>query len=318
MDNVTQDVRNIVSYQGRVYQTSAARIRIPEVDQYLSELGRIVLAAASKQGINDKSNRDSERLDIYDRFDVYLLHEALPNAATHGDDFATVTTALFLSADSHEELIGVLCHEFGHIYKGHSVRKRFKIRQEYDKTTALAALAGAVAGAAGTGMDLPIAVIRARTQWLATYQPFDKNDEFEADDYGLTIYLSTGLDPTYYDDFFERSVRNFGDTASPTHPVTSERIHRIRARLDAMKPQQGQQNNIQMDTTPLKDCQARVAVYLIEMHQRQTLFAQSFVNSHLNQLGHTTYPIDACGPLDVPEAICYQQLNASIDRHYPR
>lgn len=307
-----QDVVNISAYQERLVSGGAYRVRLPEVDGYLDDLARRVLDSARELSKRDKSQPGGNVYNVYNRFSVYLVHEDAPNAFTYGTNFACVTTSLLLDADTPEEIVGVLGHEFGHIYSEHSTRRRLKIRQEADKTVALSALAGGIGGLTGSGMQLPLAVIRARQQYLASYNPFERADEFTADACGLEVYLNMGLAPERFDDALERSLRAFGEGGGTTHPRNSARLKAIAAQVQS-HPMTATRS--ELDRDQLRRIQHLLAVELFRLSDRRTLVAFSAVNQSLRAQGYLVYPADACGVFDVDPAILNSRITAAAIRH---
>ncbi len=234
-NEVVRNVNAIDSYDHR----SPAVVRDPVVDGYIDTLGEGVLAAALRYAedscqFRGQSKRKSSALYPYDEFEVRVVHSEYANATTPGDNVARLSSAFVLQAGSAEEICAVLCHEMGHLMHQHAFEERMRFHTQEFQSNTLIAL-GAVVDVAAIALGSPVigspatgAAMNSKAQRRAEYSPFEKTDEFEADEVGYHIYREMGLDPFYYDDFLMRTMTEYGDTGSPSHPKPSERVERIR------------------------------------------------------------------------------------------
>ncbi len=212
---------------GNRLAVTKSRINDPMVDRYFAELGAMVLASGRRlDRVDDPAFEPDPLLDIYDRFDVNTIHDTAPNAFVSGDDFATVNSALIIQAESAEELVMVLGHEFGHLRHGHMVKTMNRLQVGLVASVVASELAESAAK--GTSSERRQAGEEAAATAMAVCMPHTPEAEFESDDTGVAIMVDLGLDLQYADDFFARMLRQYGD-ASGSHPKPSDRIARIQA-----------------------------------------------------------------------------------------
>jgi beta-barrel assembly-enhancing protease len=170
-------------------------------------------------------------------FDYYFFAVRDPqlNAFALPGGFIAVHSALLLAAQSEAELASVLSHEIGHVVQRHIARSLGQQRQDALIPLAaiiLAALASKAGGDAAMGVFLG-------GQGLAIQRQlnFSRDAEREADRIGFQIMGAAGFDTTGMVAFFQRlqvASRSYSDTVPAylqTHPLTSERIADIQARI---------------------------------------------------------------------------------------
>jgi predicted Zn-dependent protease len=267
-------VRALVDSEEHHLRRSAAVIRDAEVDGYLDGLARSVLMAAREhEEVDDDRRRRDGPIDVYDEFDVKLMHSADLNAWVYGDDFTCITSNLVLHAEKPEELVAVLCHEFAHLHEEHLVEAK---EREYGHMFLgdLIEAAGQIADVAAYMFEVNIKVSdltnMAAAEHRASFDPARPKDEFEADQYGLELYGAMGLDLDLYDDLFERLVAHYGDRGSATHPRLSERIKRMRAtQAKLARRQQGPPRKLDLDA--FHATQDRLRLVLAEAERSGTL-----------------------------------------------
>jgi len=103
-------------------------INNPECRAWLTERGDELLVAARELNKTEEY-RPKPPLHVYSRFTVYAVPSALLNAGTPGDDYAYVCAATILAAETPEEVVAVMAHEFGHIRLEH-LADRFEKKRE--------------------------------------------------------------------------------------------------------------------------------------------------------------------------------------------
>ena len=196
----------------------------PTVTDYLNNFGAILLAA------NPEASSDA----AYDLFFFSVRDPAL-NAFALPGGFIGAHSGLVIAAQSESELAGVLAHEIGHVSQRHIARMVGSQRQD-----ALLPIAGLLLAvlAARSSPDLASAAILGSSGLSAQRQlGFSRDAEREADRIGLQILRNAGFEVTGMVDFFGRlqaASRNANDKAPSylrTHPVTTERIADIEARI---------------------------------------------------------------------------------------
>ncbi|HEX5344053.1 MAG TPA: M48 family metalloprotease [Duganella sp.] len=170
----------------------------------------------------------------YDYF-FFVVRDPQLNAFALPGGFIAVHSALLLQAQTESELASVLGHEIGHVVQRHIARSIGQQKQDALIPLAamiLAALASRQGGDAAMGVFLG-------GQGLAIQRQlnFGRDAEREADRIGFQIMGEAGFDTSGMVAFFQQmqnSTRNYSDLVPAwllTHPLTSERIADIQARI---------------------------------------------------------------------------------------
>lgn len=150
-------------------QTAGNRIRDPKVTAYVENL------TCRIAGPHCKNIR------------VYVMRKAAFNASMWPNGMMDVWTGLLLRARNEAQVAAVIGHEVGHYLRRHSVQR---MRNIIDSTNAMVfvqfALAGAGAGAAGDILTLAV---------HGSIASFSRDNEREADGYGLLLMRKAGYDP---------------------------------------------------------------------------------------------------------------------------
>jgi len=136
--------------------------------------------------------------------------------------FLYVYTGLLLAADNEAELAGILAHEIGHVVGRHSANQ-------------LATQLGLnilVSLALGENSE-ELASLAAQAGTSGALARFSRDDEREADAFGVKYTIAAGYDPRGLLTFFEKLKKLEGRRQSglesllSSHPATQERIDRI-------------------------------------------------------------------------------------------
>jgi predicted Zn-dependent protease len=180
----------------------------------------------------------------YDYF-FFVVRDPQLNAFALPGGFIAVHSALLLQAQSESELASVLGHEVGHVVQRHIARSIGQ--QKQDALIPLAAMILAALTARQGGGDAAMGVFLGG-QGLAIQRQlnFGRDAEREADRIGFQIMGEAGFDPSGMVAFFQQmqaSTRNYSDLVPAwllTHPLTSERIADIQARIRAQPYKQRQ------------------------------------------------------------------------------
>ncbi|NUU00445.1 M48 family metalloprotease [Herbaspirillum robiniae] len=170
-------------------------------------------------------------------FQFFMVRDPMLNAFALPGGFIGVNSGLVLAAQSESELAGVLSHEIGHVAQRHIARMLGQ--QKQNSMIQLAAIVlGALAGISKAGGDAAMATMMGGTGVAIQRQlNFSRDAEREADRIGLQIMRDGGYDPSGMVTFFGRlqaASRNYSDVVPPylmTHPLTTERIADIEARI---------------------------------------------------------------------------------------
>jgi predicted Zn-dependent protease len=195
--------------------------------EYLNTFGSNLVA--SFPGARGETNAD---------FYFFAVRDQQLNAFALPGGFIGVHSGLLLAAQTESELASVLGHEIGHVSQRHIARMIGQ--QKQDALIPLAALVLAALAARGSG-DAAMGVL-AGGQGLAIQRQlnFGRDAEREADRIGFQIMSQGGYDASGMVAFFGRmqtASRLYSDLLPAylrSHPLTSERISDIQARIRDM------------------------------------------------------------------------------------
>ena len=160
----------------------------------------------------------SDRSDIPYTFQV--VDDSSINAFATMGGFVYINTGLISTADNEAELASVIGHEIGHIVGRHSIKQM--------RETAIAQGVLSTAGL-DTSQAVQIGVE------LALTRPNSRQDELEADHFGLENLKKAGYAPVGMLSFMQKLLAAGGSTPSflSTHPATSERIKLLQQDIDS-------------------------------------------------------------------------------------
>ena len=195
--------------------------------EYLNNFGSSLVAAYP--GARGETGAD---------FYFFAVRDPMLNAFALPGGFIAVHSALLIAAQNESELASVLSHEIGHVTQRHIARMIGQ--QKQDALMPLAAMILA-ALASKAGPDAAIGVFMGG-QGLAIQRQlnFSRDAEREADRVGFQIMGAAGYDTSGMVGFFQRlqsATRVYSDLTPPwlmSHPLTTERIADIRARIRDM------------------------------------------------------------------------------------
>ncbi|WP_414713134.1 M48 family metalloprotease [Sphingopyxis sp.] len=167
---------------------------------------------------------------------VHLLGDRSINAFVAGSQDIYVFSGLIETADSAEEVQGVLAHELGHIMGGHAIRSSEGMKA-VTGISLLSLLLGAAAIAAGGG-DAGMGIMMAGQQAaLGKYLAFSRTQEATADAAGAQYLSKAGISGRGSLAFFKKlqnlefryGVKQDDDQAyGRTHPMSGDRIQALR------------------------------------------------------------------------------------------
>lgn len=192
----------------RSYATSALRLKDPELENYVKS----VLCRLSESYCADLR--------------VYILEQPYFNAAMWPNGMMAVWTGLLLRAENEAQLAFVLGHEMGHYIRRHTLQRMVEIRNQGD-ILAFVNLGLAVAGLGSAGYLTTAAVV-------ANLMSFSRENEREADEFGVQFALDAGYDPGEGVALWqlikaeeEALERDEPSIFFATHPAIDERIANI-------------------------------------------------------------------------------------------
>lgn len=176
------------------------------------------------QVVGDRIVQASDRQDI--AYHVAVIDKNEVNAFSLPGGYVYVYTELMKTADDEAELAAVIAHEVGHVAARHSTER---LTAEYGYQF----IAGLVLG------ENPNAAAKLVSDLAATggFLKYSRDDEYEADLLGAKYVHAAGYDPQAVVDFLEKlqaleaSEPTKFETWLMTHPVTSDRLARVRAEV---------------------------------------------------------------------------------------
>jgi predicted Zn-dependent protease len=197
--------------------------------EYLNDFGNALVEA--RPGARGETSFD---------YTFFAVRDTQLNAFALPGGFIAVHSALLLAAQTESELASVMSHEIGHVAQRHIARMLGQQRQ--DALIPLAALVlAALASQVHGGGDAALGVFAAG-QGLAMQRQlnFSRDAEREADRIGFQIMDDAGFETTGMVAFFGRmqtASRSYSDLTPSyllSHPLTTERIADIQARIREM------------------------------------------------------------------------------------
>jgi len=198
-------------------------LTMDRAEERLKTSGRLVKAPALNAYVRDLTCRLAGPYckDIR----VYILHVPYFNASMAPNGAMQLWTGALLRVQNEAQLATILSHEIGHYLRRHSLQR---YRAIIDQSGALLVfqLATAVAGA-------PIAGDIATLAILANLQSFSRDQEREADGYGLHLMYEQNYDPNEAHKIWDRLIAEVEATKDEdkkkrnpfyaSHPTSEER-----------------------------------------------------------------------------------------------
>jgi len=172
--------------------------------------------------------------------EVVLINDSSINAFVAGGQAIYVHTGLINTAETANEVQGVLAHELGHITAGHAVRfdERTKVANNISLLSLILGVGAVLAGAGDAGMGILAAGQQAA---MGSFLSFNRDQEAATDLAGARYLSGAGISGKGMVTFFEklrgneiRAGYSQADEAaySRTHPLTGDRIQVLRGLLD--------------------------------------------------------------------------------------
>jgi predicted Zn-dependent protease len=201
------EVQQAVQQFGGLYQA-------PELERYIASLGNLLVQTTKLAG---------------QPFTFGVLDSPIVNAFSLPGGYVFVTRGLLALANSEAEAAGVIGHEIGHITANHAAHRQTRSVIAQLGAGVIGALLGsqAIGQALGAGAALYV-------------QKYSRDQEFEADELGVTYMSRAGFDPRAMGWFLEsmemesrlenllagRGANEEGVSWLADHPSTPERVQR--------------------------------------------------------------------------------------------
>jgi predicted Zn-dependent protease len=235
-ERIMRDIRRDMDYMNDV-----------AVSEYLNNFGQSLIAIRPE--VRGEAG--------YDYF-FFAIKNPVLNAFALPGGFIGVHSGLIMAAQTESELASVLAHEIGHVSQRHIARMLGQQKQN-----SMIQLAGLVLGAltARASGDGAMAAMMGGTGYAMQRQlNFSRAAEREADRIGLQMLTEGGYETSGMVAFFGRlqnASRNYSNNMPSyllTHPLTTERIADIEARI------RGQRYKQYVDNADFQFVRARVRV----------------------------------------------------------
>jgi predicted Zn-dependent protease len=171
----------------------------PRLNRYLNQIGSRLSQVSDRPGIP---------------YTFSLVKSDEVNAFATMGGFVYIHTGLIKLAENEAELASVIAHEIGHVTAGHSLEQ---MRQQ--------AISQGILTAAG--LDQQQAVQLGVS--LALDLPHSRQDEYEADQLGLSMLTKAGYAPGAMVDFMQKLQRQGNNIPSflSTHPAGRDRVQAL-------------------------------------------------------------------------------------------
>lgn len=171
---------------------------------------------------------------------VYILRNPYFNASMYPNGMMHIWTGLLLRVKNEAQLATVLGHEIGHYLRTHSIDRWRSIRS----STSFAAFLNLGLAAGGVG-DLGMLV---NLGVLAGINSFSRENEREADRYGLHLIAEAGYTPKEASIVWEQIIREDENAEhkhktnifTASHPSSKERVQNLLHDAELYYPDTGQ------------------------------------------------------------------------------
>ncbi len=200
-------------------ETELPMIRDPEIVRYINVLGDSIARVSDDRSLN-------WRFNVVDQEDINAF--AVPGGHIY------VNRGLIAKTANLSELAGVLGHEIAHVTKRHSMEQMAKAQRANIGLTGLCLFVPtACQGVAGVG-------VQAIAQ--GGFAKFSRDDESEADKYGVRYVTRAGIDPRGMPSMFrtllaERTRSPGGlDAFFSSHPIEESRVAATEEMITSIDP----------------------------------------------------------------------------------
>lgn len=196
-----------------------------EVTSFIRHVGRRIVAQTSFRAYP---------------FRFHVVADSRLNAFAVPGGHIFVHTGLIETAESLDELAGVIAHEVAHITQRH-IARRMASAQRTQLSTLLLAMAGIAAGMQGQGEAAEALIMGAGAYNQEQMLAYSRDHEREADRLGIQYLARAGYEPEGLPAFLAR-LQDWsqlqGASAAPylsTHPLTGERVADAQGRVEQLR-----------------------------------------------------------------------------------
>lgn len=179
---------------------------------------------------------------------IYIVNDKALNAFVSDGNRMFVNIGTLTTADSQNEISGVLAHETGHIQGGHILRHKIQSR-EIQNISLASMLMGGLAGIAVGRPDVSIAaILGSQGSAINSMLTYQVSEERSADEAAVKILRQINQSPAGMLQFMKKIQKNnrlqgiAENNWFRTHPITSERIAFLEKAVSESKaPRNGKQ-----------------------------------------------------------------------------
>jgi predicted Zn-dependent protease len=198
-------------------QPAAAQqiLRDSETEKLFNDMSRPLIEAAKLDPKNVK---------------IVLINDPEINAFVAGGQIVYIHTGLITSADSANQVQGVIAHELGHVVGGHVIRSGEGAKQATG-ISLLSLVLGGLAMAAGAGEAAMGAMALGQQVAMGQFLSFTRAQETSADLAGVSYLSQAGVSGLGSIEFFKKLQNQeyrlavyATDSYNRTHPLSSERV----------------------------------------------------------------------------------------------
>lgn len=201
-------------------QTSPQRLDAPDLHAYTRDV------------IERLAGRPTPELRLY------LMRNAAFNAAMFPSGMMIVHTGLMARVRNEAQYAAVLGHEAGHYFRKHSLGQYRSIRRKSAAMAFVGTAAGAAAGVSGAGVSWINAAYAINSALLLSVFRFSRDDESEADAYGIALMAKAGYRPGSAAEIWKQIIeerqasaadrqkryRDRSESVFSTHPPSEDRM----------------------------------------------------------------------------------------------
>lgn len=206
------------------------------IGDYVTAVWTPLLVAAVERGEVPADLREQLAWELLVSRDRRVNAFALPGG------YLGIHLGLLAATQTADELASVLAHELSHVSQRHIARMVTRQNQQAPWVLGAMILAALAAGASKNTDVVSAAVMSGQAVAAQNQLNFSRDMEREADRVGLSVMRDAGFDPLGFVGMFERlqqASRLNDDGAFPylrSHPLTTERMADVRARLSLEPP----------------------------------------------------------------------------------
>lgn len=219
------------------------------VTSYINSLGGSIARVADTRGL---------------RWRFYVVDSREVNAFAVPGGYVYVNRGLIERARTMNQLAGTLAHEIAHVTQRHSVEQMAQA-QRADAGLTLACILTSVCQSSAASAAIQVG-------GSALFAKFSRDDEAEADKYGVQYLVKTGIDPRGLVDMFRTLLNERRSRPSAvqgwfrTHPLEEDRIAETQAQIARVPA--SQLRGLRVDTPSYQQFRSRLLSLPVQAARR--------------------------------------------------